>query len=139
MAAEQLNHPIDKTMSICKVEERLNITYTDREQFQGVLYPKLRELCKDFKPRPAPPVVVSATSQPVLVPEIISPGTPLLNNPPRPDSEPPPQNVDPQTIVAEEPARNMSECQLEGTGLHIEAEVPSPVVLSSGSIFFLPS
>jgi len=106
------------------VEEKLSVNYPNREQLVGALYNKVREIYEN-KHRPAPPVVVPTTSQPALVPEIISSRTSSLNHPPRAESVPSPGNVHLQTIDAGSPARNQPEGS-QVTGLQVETEALLP-------------
>jgi hypothetical protein len=132
----QLNHAIDKMTCIRKVEDCiLGTGFENRPQLMGPLYNRVVGICASFEPPPAPPTVVSTTPQPLLVPEISSPGASVQNHPPRPDLEPSAGNVSVQATEGEPPACNSPEDPLAGsqeTGQQVE--VPSPVVLSSAPL-----
>ena len=73
--------------SMSKVEKKFGLPFDKPSQLVA-LYDKLVELCANFEPLPAPPLVVSTTSQPLLGPLITSSGTSVQDHPPRADLEP---------------------------------------------------
>lgn len=123
---------------ISKVEERLNlIAFVNPPQLVGPLYDKILEFCADFQPRSTPPAVVSTASQPLLVHEITSSGNAAQNHPPMADFEPSSGNVSCQAAAREQSTSSLGENPLAGsqeTCQQVEAELPSPVVLSSAPL-----
>lgn len=68
VAADQLQYPIDKSISIDTVEAALVVHYDNRPQLEGPLYKKVSEICSSFNTMDSLHTVLPTTPQPASVP-----------------------------------------------------------------------